>query len=51
MTPRYRGSTVPAMNQVTPADSDMTVALLMLVLLLIAIALILPRLTRGARSR
>ena len=42
---------MPAMDQVTPADSDLTVALLMLVLLLIAIALILPRLTRGARSR
>ena len=51
MTTRYRGPTVPAMDQVTPADSDLTVALLMLVLLLIAIALILPRLTRGARSR
>ena len=46
MTTRYRGPTVPAMD-----DSDMTMALLMLVLLLIAIALILPRLTRGARSR
>ena len=51
MTTRYLGPTVRAMDQVTPADSDMTVALLMLVLLLIAIALILPRLTRGARSR
>ena len=39
------------MNDITPADSELTIALLMLVLLLIAIALILPRLTRGARSR
>jgi hypothetical protein len=39
------------MNEITPADSELTIALLMLVLLLIAIALVLPRLTRGARSR
>ncbi len=51
MTPRYRGPTVRAMNEITPADSDLTIALLMLVLLLIAIALVLPRLTGGARSR
>ena len=51
MTTWYQGPTVPGMDQVTPADSDLTIALLMLVLLLIAIALILPRLTGGARSR
>ncbi len=39
------------MNAITPADSELTIALLMLILLLIAIALVLPRLTRGARSR
>ena len=39
------------MNDITPADSELTIALLMLVLLLIAVALVLPRLTRGARSR
>jgi hypothetical protein len=39
------------MNDITPADSELTIALLMLVLLLIAIALVLPRLTGGARSR
>ena len=40
-----------AMNDITPADSELTIALLMLVLLLIVIALVLPRLTGGARSR
>ena len=40
-----------AMNDITPADSELTIALLMLVLLLIALALVLPRLTGGARSR
>jgi hypothetical protein len=39
------------MNDITPADSELTIALLMLVLLLIALALVLPRLTGGARSR
>jgi hypothetical protein len=39
------------MNEITPADSELTIALLMLVLLLVALALVLPRLTRGARSR
>ena len=51
MTHRYQGPTVRAMNDITPADSELTIALLMLVLLLIAIALVLPRLTGGARSR
>ena len=39
------------MNDITPADPELTIALLMLILLLIAIALVLPRLTGGARSR
>jgi hypothetical protein len=39
------------MDQITPADSELTIALLMLILLLIAVALILPRLTGGASSR
>jgi hypothetical protein len=39
------------MNDITPADSELTIALLMLALLLIALALVLPRLTGGARSR
>lgn len=39
------------MNDITPADSELTIALLMLVLLLIALALVLPRLTGGVRSR
>lgn len=51
MTTRYRGPTVRVMNDTLPADSDLAVALLMLVLLLIVMALILPRLTGGARSR
>ncbi len=39
------------MNDLTPADSELAMAVLMLVLFLIAMALILPRLTGGARSR
>ena len=39
------------MNEITPADSELTIALLLLVLLVIALALVLPRLTGGARSR
>jgi hypothetical protein len=42
---------VRSMNDISPADSDLALALLMLVLLLIAMALIVPRLTGGARSR
>lgn len=51
MTTRYRGPTVPGMNDLSPADSDLAMAVLFLVLFLIAMALILPRLTGGARSR
>ena len=51
MTTRYRGPTVRVMNEITPADPELTIALLMLVLLLVALALVLPRLTGGARSR
>lgn len=51
MTDRYRGPTVRRMNSLSPADSDLALAVLMLILFLIAMALILPRLTGGARSR
>lgn len=51
MTAGYPGPTVRTMNDITPADSDLAVAVLMLVLFLIVMALILPRLTGGARSR
>jgi hypothetical protein len=39
------------MNDLTSADTELAVAILMLVLFLIAMALVLPRLTDGARSR
>ena len=48
---RVPGSYRRDMNEITPADSELTIALLMLVLLLVALALVLPRLTGGARSR
>jgi len=39
------------MNDLTPADTELAVAILMLVLFLVVMALVLPRLTDGARSR
>lgn len=51
MTDRYLGPTVRPMNDLSPADSDLAMAILMLILFLVAMALILPRLTGGARSR
>lgn len=51
MTTRYFGPTVRSMNDLTSADTELAVAILMLVLFLIAMALVLPRLTGGARSR
>lgn len=51
MTIRYPGPTVPGMNDLSPADTDLAVAILMLVLFLVIMALVLPRLTGGARSR
>ncbi len=51
MTARYPGPTVRSMNDLTPADTELAVAILMLVLFLVVMALVLPRLTDGARSR
>jgi hypothetical protein len=39
------------MNDLSPADAELAAAVLMLVLFLITMALVLPRLTDGARSR